>query len=156
MRERTASRRVSTGLATPCSPFGKRIRHILHQRLDAPARERRGHFAHEKRPDAQKARPRGRGSASDFGLGDDAVRVHGVEIHHFGNEQQLPCDPRGVALALETLVNEALMRRMLIDDDDAVLRLRDDVGAVNLRARRAERAMLGGWLVFASHRAAIG
>ena len=33
------------------------------------------------------------------------------------------------------------MRGVLIDDDDAVARLRHDVGLVHLRARRAERAV---------------
>ena len=39
----------------------------------------------------------------------------------------------------EALVDEALMRGVLVDDDDAVAGLRDDIGAVELRARRAER-----------------
>ena len=47
------------------------------------------------------------------------------------------------ALALQALVDEALVGGVLVDDDDAVLRLRDDVGAVDLRPRRAERGVGG-------------
>ena len=49
--------------------------------------------------------------------------------------------PAAGALALQALVDEALMRRVLVDDDDAVAGLRDDVGAVDLRARGAERRL---------------
>ena len=51
--------------------------------------------------------------------------------------------PARRALALQALVDEALVGGVLVDDDDAVLRLRDDVGAVDLRPRRAERGVGG-------------
>jgi hypothetical protein len=35
------------------------------------------------------------------------------------------------------------MRRMLVDDDDAVRGLRDDIGRMQLRPRRAERVVFG-------------
>ena len=41
--------------------------------------------------------------------------------------------------ALQPLVDQALVRGVLVDDDEAVLGLRDDVGLVDLRPRRAER-----------------
>ncbi len=73
----------------------------------------------------------------------------GIEIDDFRDQQHLSGDAGGVALALQPLIDEALMSRVLVDDDDAVLRLRDDVGAVNLRARRAERRRVGYGVAFA-------
>ena len=35
------------------------------------------------------------------------------------------------------------MGRMLIDDNDAIVGLRDDICLVNLRTRRAQREILG-------------
>ena len=40
---------------------------------------------------------------------------------------------------LELLVDDALVRGVLVDDDEAVAGLRHDIGLVHLRARRAER-----------------
>ena len=40
---------------------------------------------------------------------------------------------------LQRLVDQPLMRRMLVDDDQRIARLRDDVVLVDLRTRRAER-----------------
>ena len=62
-----------------------------------------------------------------------------VEIDHHGREQRLPLDRAALALALELLVDDALMRRVLVDDDDAVGGLGDDVIHFHLRPRRAER-----------------
>ncbi len=84
------------------------------------------------------------------------VRIDRIEIDHLGDEQQLPCDSRRGTLALQPLVDEALMRRMLIDDDDAVLRLRHDVGAVQLRAGGTEWRFLGLGLDLMQRRAAVG
>ena len=47
------------------------------------------------------------------------------------------------------------MRGVLIDDDEAVLRLRDDVILVELRTRRAERMQASVSLVPASLRAGV-
>ncbi len=40
---------------------------------------------------------------------------------------------------LHALIDEALVRGVLVDDDDGIARLRQDVGLVQLRARGAER-----------------
>ncbi len=56
-----------------------------------------------------------------------------------GMSRTCRCDPARGARGLHPLIDEALMRRMLIDDDDAVARLGDDIGLVDLRPRRTER-----------------
>ena len=49
--------------------------------------------------------------------------------------------PVCVERRLHALVDDALMRGVLVDDDQAVARLRHDVGLVHLRARGAERPL---------------
>ena len=57
-----------------------------------------------------------------------------------GRQQHLPLDPALLALKLQPLIDDALVRGVLVDDDDAVARLRDDVILVQLRPRRAKRS----------------
>ena len=71
-------------------------------------------------------------------LGDEAVCLARIELNDLRHQQNLPGDARRGALGFEPLVDEALVRRVLIDDDDAVLRLRHDVVLVQLRAGGAE------------------
>ena len=49
------------------------------------------------------------------------------------------CTPFFESDALQPLIDDALMRGVLVDDDQAVAGLRHDIGLVDLRARRAER-----------------
>ena len=65
----------------------------------------------------------------------------GVEIDHHWRQQRLPLDCAAVAVLLELLVDDALMRRVLIDDDHSVRGLGDDViaHAPAPAPRRAER-----------------
>ena len=71
-----------------------------------------------------------RGQALDVGL---------VELDDLGDQQDLARDAGLVERGLHALVDEALVRGVLVDDDEAVARLRHDVGLVQLRARGAER-----------------
>ena len=73
-------------------------------------------------------------------MGVDQRRRVGVEIDHHRRQQRLPLDRAALALTLELLVDDALVRRVLVDDDDAVRGLGDDVILVHLRPRRAERS----------------
>ena len=70
----------------------------------------------------------------------DQRRGVGIEIDDQRRQQSLPLDPALLALALEPLIDDALMRRVLVDDDHAVPRLGDDVVLVHLRPRRAKRS----------------
>ena len=62
-----------------------------------------------------------------------------VQLDDLGDQQHLAREPRLRQRRLHALIDQPLMRRVLIDDDDAVGGLRDDVGLVQLRPRRAER-----------------
>ena len=82
---------------------------------------------------------RARGEPLDIGL---------VELDDLGDQQDLPRDAGLLQRRLHALVDDALMRGVLVDDHDAVARLRHDVGLVQLRARRAERAVDQVWRGF--------
>ena len=62
-----------------------------------------------------------------------------VEFDDFRDQQDLPRDAGFVERGLEPLIDDALVRGVLIDDDEPVARLRHDIGLVDLRARGAER-----------------
>src|SRR6185437_16497667 len=71
----------------------------------------------------------------------EARSVGLVELDHFGEEEELALDAAIAEMLLHPLVDEAFMRGVLVDDDDAALGLRDDIGVVKLRPRGAERIM---------------
>ena len=54
---------------------------------------------------------------------DQRRRVR-VEIDHQRGEQRLPLDTPALALALQRLVDDPLVRGVLVDDDEPVRRLR--------------------------------
>ena len=62
-----------------------------------------------------------------------------VEVDDERRQENLPLDVPTLALALKLLVDDALVSRVLVDDDDPVGRLGDDIAIVHLRPRRAER-----------------
>ncbi len=68
-----------------------------------------------------------------------AGHVRRIEFDHLRKQQPLAGDARTGERGLDALVDQPLVGRVLIDDDDAVLGLGDDVGLVNLAARRAQR-----------------
>ena len=115
--------------------IGEEFRRIgaIEQRRDFPQDHRAGAEAFaDETPGRERIRRR-----------VEPVAARAVEFDDVGHEQDLALDARFVALPLQALVDEALMRGMLVDDDDAVGRLRDDIGLVQLRARRAERCVFG-------------
>ena len=60
------------------------------------------------------------------------------EVHDLRHQKRLA--PHAIVrhLPLQPLIDQPLMRRVLIDDDKSIPRLRDDVILVKLRPRRAE------------------
>ena len=70
---------------------------------------------------------------------DQRRRVR-VEVDHQRRQKRLPLDPDPLALALELFIDDPLVRRMLVDDDEPVRGLGDDVVPVHLRPRRPRGA----------------
>ena len=71
--------------------------------------------------------------------GREPLGASGVELDHFGDQQHLPRQAAIGERLLQAFIDEPLMRRVLIDDDEGILRLGDDEGVVELRPRGAER-----------------
>ena len=82
--------------------------------------------------EAEPASARRRGSPSR------AARV-GVEFDHFGDQQHLPLDAAIGERGFQLFIDQALMRGVLVDDDDGMAGLGDDIGLVELGAGGAER-----------------
>src|SRR5262249_5853552 len=70
--------------------------------------------------------------------GADPLHVGFVELDDLRNEQDLAGDAALLQGRLQALVDEPFVGSVLVDDDDAVARLRHDVGLVHLRACGAE------------------
>ncbi len=62
-----------------------------------------------------------------------------IEFNNFRNEQTLPAHAAIRQHLLHALIDKPLVRRMLIDNDNAILSLRDDIRLMNLRPRRTKR-----------------
>ena len=72
-------------------------------------------------------------------MGEKLGAVGGIELDDLGREHHLTLDAAQGALALQALIDEPLVGRVLVDDDEAVLGLRHDIGLVQLGARRSQR-----------------
>ena len=73
-----------------------------------------------------------------------ASQLRRVELDHLGQQQRLPPDPALAQLGLQPLVDDALVRGMLVDQDQAALGLGQDPAAVQLGARGTQRVVLVG------------
>ena len=113
---------------------------IAHQALHVDLAQKRRRFAHHHRALTERLDHQAQfGQLVDTrGQPRDAAFV---ELDHFGQEQDLARDAGRGDRRFHALVNQPLMRRMLIDDDDAVIGLGDDIGLVQLRPRRAQREL---------------
>jgi len=116
-------------------PFRHVLGEIAHQRARIDLAEQRRRLAHRDRARAKRlddeavtrklVRPREQ--AGDIGL---------VELDDFRDQEQLPRHAILFDRGFQPFIDDALMRGVLIDDDDSVAGLRDDIGFVQLRARR--------------------
>lgn len=83
------------------------------------------------------------------GFGEEEGGLGVAEFYDFGDKEGLGRDAIAGRLLFQRLIDEALMGGVLVDEDNPVFGLGDDVGAVQLRARRAQRTFgglgLGGW-----------
>src|SRR5271157_180539 len=73
-----------------------------------------------------------------FGVRLEQRRRVRVEVDDERGEERLPHDALALALALQLLIDDPLVRRVLVDDDEPVRGLGDDIGLVHLRPRRPE------------------
>ena len=60
-----------------------------------------------------------------------------LQLDHFGDEQELARDAAIGEGPLQPLIDEALMGRVLVDDDEGIFGGGDDEGVVELGAGRA-------------------
>src|SRR5580704_19100572 len=104
--------------------------------IDLPKKRRRLAQRHRARTESLYHQTKAR---QFFGTGDEPLDVGFVELDDLWNEQNLPRYARFLDRRLELLVDDALVRGVLVDDDQAVAGLRHDIGLVHLGARRAER-----------------
>ena len=95
-------------------------------------------------------------SASSAERAFEPVAVGLVQLDDFGDQQRLPSDRAALPRGTHPFEHQPLVRGMLVDDDQAVLRLGDDIGRGDLPARDAERKArdrldrrlgAGGWRV---------
>ena len=99
-------------------------------------------------PRARRRRPRRRvrparpSSASSSARGQDALGGRASSSTTSGISKPWRVTPPCVERLLHALVDQAFVGRVLVDDDDAVGRLGNDIGAVQLRPRRAERVVI--------------
>ena len=128
-------------------PSGEALRAVLggeiggevaDEAVEIAAGEERRRLAHEDR-----ARAEGLDDEPEGGeflrMGRKERRGAGIEVDDHGMEQDLALDPAPLPVALQGLVDDPLVGRVLVDEDEAVRRLGDDIGLVELGARRPER-----------------
>ncbi len=134
--------------ALQASVFRKRVGDVGDElsRIDLAELGRR--FAHQHGAGAEGLDRKAELLEIGRGVGD-ARGACFVEFDDLRHEQSLPRDSMLCALTLQPLVDQPLMRGVLIDDHHAVAGLRDNIGLVHLGARGAERRadlLLGGRL----------
>ncbi len=118
--------------------LGKFVSQVLHQGDHVGLAEQRRDLA-----------PQNRLAPKSFDNQPKLRELHGprqqplgrslLQTDHLGDQQELTRDAGFSHLLFHSLIHQPLMCGVLIHDDDAVLRLRDDVGGVELRARCTER-----------------
>ena len=105
-------------------------------RVDLAQQRRR--LAHQDRAGAERLEDQAE-AGQLVGRAHDALGLGGVELDDLGDQQRLARDAAGLHLGLHALVDQPLVRGVLVDDDDAVAGLGDDIGLVQLGAGGAER-----------------
>ena len=114
---------------------------IAHQRADLGAAEQRRQLAHQHRVAAEALQHQAELGELGAAL-VQALRGGRVELDHLGQQQALAGDPARRERRLHALVDQPLVGGMLVDQHHAVAGLGEDVGVMQLRARRAQRMAL--------------
>ena len=138
------------GRGDPVEPVAERVAVRSHSAISSARSrtsaagidraEHRRRLAHRHRARSEAARRRGRARRAPPRARRAASTSSARQIDDVRDEQDLAGDAVGLEPALQPLIDQPLVRRVLVDDDQPVLGLRDDIGLVDLRPRRAERA----------------
>ena len=134
----TCSRRRSSGSESSHSAMCSARSRSRPAHVDFAQQRRRLAHRHRAGAEVSITRPK---RASSCGARGEPRGVGLVELDDLRNQQDLARDAGFFERRLHALIDDALVRRVLVDDDQAVARLRHDVSLVHLRARGAERAL---------------
>ena len=118
--------------------FSERVGDVAHEADGIGLGEDRRHLAHRHGTGPETFKRQARGFQFDR-MRQQPLDIALIHLDDGGNQQKLACNAGFRALAFQPLVDQALMGGMLIDDDDAIARLGDNIGVMQLRARGAER-----------------
>ena len=123
------------------------IQHIHQQRLGGHLPQNRRHLPHRHRGPAKPLhrQPKPRQLARRL---NHPRRICRRKFNDFRDQQRLRRNPVFGHLPLQPLVDKPFMGRMLVNDDHASVRLRDDVILMHLRPRRAQRVALAAHLLW--------
>src|SRR6516165_5186655 len=72
-------------------------------------------------------------------MADEAFDIGFIELDDLGNEEHLPGHTGLGDRFLQSFIDDAFMRGVLVNDHQAILSLRHDVSVMNLGACRSER-----------------
>src|SRR5262245_54457275 len=128
--------------------FGKLAGKITHQALDVALAEQSGNLAHDDRRLAEGLDNEPEPLEVSCRTGEP-LGGFSVELDYFGDEQHLAREAAIGEGLLQALIDQPLVRSVLIDDDERIFRLGDDEGVVHLRPRGAERKGHGAVVVSA-------
>ena len=121
-------------------PFRHVLGEIAQQRSGIGLAEQRRRLAHRDRAGAEgfDRQPERR---QFLGAIDQLLHRRLVEFDDLRNQQDLPLHAVPRQRGLQLFIDDALMRGVLVHHDQAVAGLRHDIGLVDLRPRRAQRAI---------------
>jgi hypothetical protein len=114
--------------------------------------EQRGRLAHGDRTGAEGFD--GESERGEFlGAVEQFLDGRFIELDDFGDQEDLPLHAVLRQRGLQLLVDDALMGGVLVHDDQAVAGLRDDIGFMDLRARRTQGSVeeIGRWGFLETH-----
>ena len=117
---------------------GDLVGEIADQALNIDLAQQRRRFTHRYRTRPETFEPQSE-AGERFGVHCQPLDVVGGQVDDFGQKQHLGGQGPRMHRRLQRLVDQALMGRMLVDDDQRILRLSDDVVAMDLGAGGAKR-----------------
>src|SRR6185437_9651973 len=106
-------------------PFGYVVGKIVDERLRIDLAEQRRRLAHRNSAGTKRLKQKAEASQL-IGARYKPLDIGLVQLDNLGNEQNLSRDAAFFQRRLQALVDDALVRRVLIDNDEAVFGLRDD------------------------------